>query len=278
MATCPICLDRMDTYPPLHTLSLPCHHTFHWECIQSYILATGETSTCPSCRGPLDIRTICHDDAYQEHDLFHGDVEHPLDHPLDHQEEEEEGAEDVENATRDTWNDSEDATGRVCLPISPEHRILQQKPDAPCYTLTTYTPNPPPIRSTPPTSPHGTPTHSAIYYTPETICTDHILLQRPPERSSPSGVSIETLYRNGEMSYDDAVLHLMLQDRRFMAHTFAVQHRAWELEQRRTTSCCCRCFTNVLLHSCECLAMGMLLGLTYGLVYAIGHVGHLRNE
>ena len=259
MATCPICLDRMDTYPPFHTLSLPCHHTFHWECIQSYILATGETSTCPSCRGPLDIRTICHEDAYQEHDLFYGD-------------------EEEEDVARDTWNDSEDATGRVCLPISPEHHLLQQKPDAPCYTLTTYTPNPPPILSTPPTSPHGTPTHCAIYYTPETICTDHILLQRPPDRSSPPGVSIETLYRNGEMSYDDAVLHLMLQDRRFMAHTFAVQHRAWELEQRRTSSCCYRCFTNILLYSCECLAMGTILGLTYGLIYAIGHVGHLRNE
>ena len=48
---CSICMDTLASEDPLcHLSMLRCTHTFHWDCIDSWLGGKTEKGTCPVCR------------------------------------------------------------------------------------------------------------------------------------------------------------------------------------------------------------------------------------
>lgn len=59
-----------------------------------------------------------------------------------------------------------------------------------------------------------------------------------------------------------------------IAPVYTTHRRQQVYQEENSISCCCRCVLFTMNRCCECLAVGLIVGVTYSMIYIIKHVVH----
>ena len=149
---------------------------------------------------------------------------------------------------------------RVSIPLHTEclyETSVQNNNDIPLkplqnkFELTIYTP-----QSFHPTSDNNTNKR----YVQNTFYTDHMIIERLDNQRSPMADSNEPMVR-----YQQQLLLEPIDTH----NRINIQHPQY---QRNSISCFCKCMLFTMNRCCECLAIGIIITVTYGVIYMIKHI------
>lgn len=101
-------------------------------------------------------------------------------------------------------------------------------------------------------------------YVPNTFCTDHLIIERLDDQQR---TPITETNANTSITRNQ---HLLLASENINTRVRLQIHRQYSREG--TISCFCKCVLFTLNRCCECLAIGIVISVTYSVIYLFKHV------